>query len=73
MCMRVAVADRIVYGIRRITSARIMIAAVPVSTSGWPLKAMTSAMPMTAPGRMYGIIAMVSRKLLTTFERRTTR
>ena len=48
----VAVAERIVYGIRRMTSAMTMMAMVPVSAKGCLPKAMTSAMPMMEPGMM---------------------
>ena len=52
ICIIVAVADRLVYGIRRIASAMTMMAMVPVSEKYFVLKAMISAMPMTAPGMM---------------------
>ena len=52
ICISVAVAERIVYGIRRTTRLRIMIVMVPVSAKGLEPKAMTSAIPTTAPGIM---------------------
>src|SRR5690625_6472565 len=51
-CINVAVADRIVYGIRRITSMMIITVIVPVSASGGELNAITRPMPITAPGMM---------------------
>ena len=57
---KVAAAERIVYGIRRMTSAKIMMAAVPVSAKGLEPKAITNAIPMTEPGIIYGSIERVS-------------
>ena len=55
------------------TNEMIMMSIVPVSARGLLLNAMTSAMPMTEPGMMYGIIEMESIKLFQRLERRTTR
>ena len=52
ICISVAVADRIVYGNRRMTNEITMIANVPVSASGFLPKASSSARPTTAPGMM---------------------
>ena len=73
ICIRFAVAERIVYGIRRMTNEMIMMSIVPVSARGLLLNAMTSAMPITEPGIIYGIIEMESIKLFQRLERRTTR
>ena len=52
ICIRVAVAERMVYGRRRITMEMIMMARVPVRAKGFLPKAMSRARPMTAPGMM---------------------
>ena len=53
-----------VYGIRLITNATIIIVIVPVNTNGFLLNAMTSAIPTTEPGMIYGTIDTVSIILL---------
>ena len=45
-----AVDDLIVYGIRLITKATIIIVIVPAKTIGFLLKAITKAIPTTEPG-----------------------
>lgn len=52
ICISVALADLIEYGILLITNEAIMIAIVPVSTMGGLLKATTIAIPITEPGMM---------------------
>ena len=50
-----------------------MIVIVPVSEKYFVLKPEISAMPITAPGMMYGSIEIVSTVWLSALERRTTR
>ena len=52
ICISVAVADRMVYGIRRMTKEISMIVTVPVSANGGLPNAITRAIPMTEPGMM---------------------
>ena len=68
-----AVADRLVNGIRRMARAMIIMSSVPVRTTGFFENVTTSAMPMTAPGMMYGTMESVSTRLVITLLRRTTR
>ena len=55
------------------TKATIMMIAVPASTNGFLLKAITKAIPTTEPGMMYGIIDKVSMTRLTAVCLLTTR
>src|SRR5690554_1415783 len=73
ICCSTATEERIVYGIRRMISARTMIVAVPVSMSGRLLKLRTRAIPTTEPGIMYGTIESVSMILLAKLTLLTTR
>ena len=50
ICISVALAERMEYGIRLMVNETIMIAIVPVRTKGGLLNAITKAMPMTDPG-----------------------
>ena len=50
ICCNVATEDRIVYGIRLITKAIIMIATVPVKASGFEENDIANAIPTTEPG-----------------------
>ena len=68
-----AVAERLVKGIRRIASAMIIIARVPVMENGFLENAITSEIPITAPGIMYGIIETVSMALFAKLFFLTTR
>ena len=73
ICINLAVADRIVYGILLMTKFKIMTQIVPVNAQGFGPKANTSAIPMTDPGMMYGSMLIVSRVLLISPPFLTTR
>src|SRR5690554_411499 len=73
ICCNIATEDRIVYGILRMTRAITIIKTVPVSTNGCLLNAITSPIPTTDPGMIYGTMLNVSTTLLTIFGRRTTK
>ena len=73
ICCNVATLLRIVYGIRRIHIAMIMIAAVPVQVSQPDLKLTINAIPTTEPGIIYGSMDTVSMALFRKLFRRTTR
>ena len=73
ICWSVAVAERIVYGISLITNEISKIQMVPVKASGFEPNAITSAIPITDPGMIYGSMDIVSIVWLKKLERRTTR
>ena len=73
ICISLAVAERIVYGILLITKLIIIIAIVPVNLHGFPPNAITSIIPITEPGIIYGNIENVSIVLLSVFDLLTTR
>ena len=61
ICRRIAALERTVNGMRLITKAIIIIAGVPLSTSGGVLKVMRKINPKTVPGITKGNIIAISK------------
>ena len=72
MLRRIAEEERIVYGIRRIVYERIIMNAPPVSSSGFLLNVVSSAMPRMEPMTVSGNMETTSIAALNTLRRRTT-
>ena len=67
ICIKVAVADLVVYGSLLTMHATIMIMMVPDIATGGLLNDVSIAIPITEPGMIYGSMDMVSIPLLRRF------
>jgi hypothetical protein len=67
ICIKVAVADIVVYGNLLTIQATIMMIMVPEIAIGGLLKDVSIAIPITEPGMIYGNIEIVSIPLLRKF------